>query len=305
MRRLKLGIAGSLLLACLLADGPAKAQLVLPGAMPPSAAPVVGPPAGGAAGAKPNGPPSGGPPVARALPVRAPGEEAVAGLQLQRNGSAGIMAIDRVGGGGLEIGRLALLGFQISRPTEVCRVEVSGGKISLRPAERREGLLSYEAQLETCPFSLDVLEGAARVRGRTCDFVAADCRVDPTGVWGPPGASIGPAEAKNIESARGKAESEARGSFRELLAAAKGNKATIKELARNQASFSSIREEICRDYALEDKHGFCASRITMAHAVALSAQLHGPKSVDSTTPPKKKPKPKPKPAAPIAPPPVQ
>ena len=111
-------------------------------------------------------------------------------------------------------------------------------------------------------------------------------------------------EAKEIERQRGRIENEARANFRALLAAAKGNKARVKEIAREQASFSSRREEICRDYAREDQHGYCASRITMAHVVALAAELHGPEKPTSGQPVKKKRPPRPKPALaePFAPP---
>ncbi len=279
---------------------PAMAQLILPGALPPSAQSTVAPPAGAPAGA-PH--PGGQPAPPKTVAAKPPGEETIVGRQLLRNGAAGVMAIEKTANG-LEIGKLALVGFQISKPTEICRVEVGGGPISLRPAERRDGLLSFDAGLEACPFSLDVLEGAARARGKTCDFTAADCRVDPSGVWGPQGASIGPQEAKEIERQRGRVENEARANFRALLAAAKGNKVRVKEIAREQASFSSSREEICRDYAREDQHGFCASRITMAHVVALAAELHGPEKPAGAQPVRKKRPPKPKPALaePFAPP---
>jgi hypothetical protein len=281
----------------------ATAQLILPGALPPSAQPTVAPPAGGPAGGQLPGGPAAAPAAPKPIAAKPPGEETVAGRQLQRNGAVGVMAIEKTANG-LEIGKLALVGFQISKPTEICRVEVGGGPIGLRPAERHEGLLSFDATLEACPFSLDILDGAARVRGKTCDFTEADCRVDPSGVWGPPGAAIGPQEAKEIEHQRGRIENEARANFRALLAAAKGNKARVKEIAREQASFSSRREEICRDYAREDQHGYCASRITMAHVVALAAELHGPEKPTSGQPVKKKRPPRPKPALaePFAPP---
>ncbi len=294
-------VMGAILLAL-----PARAQLMLPGSMPQSAPTSVAPPAGSAPGAgKPRSLNGDGQPVATAPSLRPPGEDAVAGRQLQRNGATGVMAIDKTAGG-LEISRLVFAGYQISRPADACRVEVGGGaSVHLTPATRSQGLLSYDAELAACPFSLDILDGAARVRGKSCDFIAADCRVDPAGVWGPPGAGIGAEEGKNIEHARSKAESEARATFRALLAANKQNRARIKEIAHEQAIFSSIREEICRDYASEDKHGFCASRITMAHAVALSAELHGPSPDAASQPPARKkrpPKPKPVATAPIAPP---
>lgn len=277
----------------------ASAQLVLPGAVSPSAPATFAPPTGSsgkpASGASGAGDGVATPATARATPLKPPGEDAIAGRTFLRNGSQGAMAIER-SGAGLQLSRLVLTGYQISRPAEACRVEVDGGPIAASPAERHQGMFSYSVGLESCPFAFDILDGAVLARGATCEFKAADCKVDPTGFWGPEGGSIGPEAAKTIERARASAESEARGQFRALLAASHGNRVRIKEIASEQASFSSIRAQVCQNYAAEDKHGFCASRITMAHAVALSAELHGnapeaTKAADATKP---KPRPKPK-----------
>jgi hypothetical protein len=296
--------------AALILASSAHAQLVLPGATAPT--PAGAAPAAAAAGAirKParKTGDSAGPDAGPVAVTRAPGEDTVAGRQFQRNGSAGLMAIEKAASGGLELSKLVLVGYQISRPAELCRVEVSGARIALKPAERRQGLISYQADMEACPFSLDVLDGAVRVRGAVCEFKAADCSADPSGVWGPPGASIGEAEAKNIEKLRAAAEKNARAGFRALLARAGRDKALAKSIVSDQAAFSSAREVACRDYAREDKHGFCASRITEARAVALSAQLHGDGAApDKAEKPKPKRKPRPRPAtiaAPALPPPA-
>ncbi len=276
---------------------PAMAQLVLPGAAAPTPAGATPAPAGGKKPSKGGG----GPESGGVALTKAPGEDTVAGHQFQRNGSAGVLALDRPARD-LEISKLVLAGYQISKPAELCRVDI-GGKVALTPARRHEGLISYQAELEACPFSLDILDGAVRVRGKVCAFQAADCNIDPTGVWGPPGASIGEAEAKAIESLRGKADKDARAGFRAVLAKYGHDRAQSREVVREQASFSSEREELCRDYAREDKHGFCASRVTLARAVALSAQLRGEgmeTETAKTKPPAKK-KPRPKPAAVAAP----
>ncbi len=297
MRRLFFAILG---LQAGVAASPAFGQLMLPGAAP-SGPSVVAPPAGEPSRGGPGTPGPGGAPAPKPVVTRAPSPESIVGHELLRNGASGIMAVAKAGAG-LQISHIAFSGYLISRPAEVCKVDVDGGAIDLTPAPRHEGLLSFDAALTACPFSLDVLEGAALVRGQTCDFVAADCRVDPAGLWGPPPAAIGPAEDKLIEHMRTQSESEARASFRELLVEHKQDRARIKDIAREQASFSSIREEICRDYAGEDRHGFCAARITMAHAVALSAELHGePPADDGLSRPKKPRKPKPKPVPPAGP----
>jgi hypothetical protein len=74
----------------------------------------------------------------------------------------------------------------------------------------------------------------------------------------------------------------------------------VKEVAAAQAGFSSLREETCRDYAREDQHGFCAARLTEAHALALRAKLYP--NADDKPPPRKRPPPR-KPVA-AAPPPA-
>lgn len=261
---------------------PAQAQLMLPGAANPTPAgskpaAATAPAKAGKAAKRGSGKKSGngGASESGGEPItRAPAEETIAGQQFQRNGSNGIIGLDR-NARSLEISKLILVGYQIAKPAELCRVDLSASKISLKAAPRHQGLISYEAELEACPFTLDILDGAVRVRGKICEFKAADCNADPSGVWGPPGAAIGPEQGKSIEKLRGKADKDARAGFRALLANVKGDRPRTKEVVRDQASFSSVREELCRDYSREDAHGFCASRVTLARAVALSAEIRG------------------------------
>ena len=268
------------LLAAVILPQIAEAQLQLPGA-------ITAPTPPGAAGAPPADP--GKPRQPDAQAVRAPGEETILGRQFQRNGTAGLIVFERKTP--VEISRLVLIGENLERSYEVCRVEISGGKIPVKPAPPADGLVSFNVEMEACPFSLDVLDGAVRVRGKVCEIKAASCRIDPTGVWGPTGSTINAEEAKSIERLRGNWEKDARELFRAVLANAGKDRAKQKQVVSEQAGFSSRREETCRDYAGEDRHGFCASRITLARAVALSAELHGVK-------PAAKPAPKPAPPPP-------
>ncbi len=283
-----------------LAATPAVGQMVLPGAVAP--APV------GSSSA----PSTGGPPKPAAPPpVRAPGEDAVVGKELRWNGATGIITLERQDKD-LRITRLTLPGNQISRPADVCRVDVAGGPFTLKASPRREGLLHFQSEIEACPIAIDVLDGAVQVtvQGGVCTFANADCKTSPGGVWGPPAASIGPAEAKNIERLRAAADKNGQAYFKALLANTK-DRQQVKSIAADQAAFSSKREEACRDYAKEDVHGFCASRMTEARAIALRAKLY---SAEADKPePAKKPPPKKKPqpamvsgeAPPAAPRPVQ
>jgi hypothetical protein len=276
----------STLLAIALAGGsPAVAQLQLPGALgQPAPAGTVAPPPPEAPREKPK------PPI-----LRAPSEDAVVGRTLLRNGSTGTLVIERAGKD-LRVQKLALTGDQISKPNEHCRVEVSGTPLALNSEGKPAGLPRYKIALEICPFSFDVLDGAvlASNGGKTCEFKAADCQVDPAGLWGPRASELGPQRVKEFERERAHAESTVRADFRALLAAAGKDKQQTKALAGEQAGFSSKREEKCRSYAGEDVHGFCGLRLTEARAIALGARLAGVEEV------KPKPKAKAKPLSPQA-----
>ena len=241
-----------------------RAQLMLPGALQasPSAADKAAPNPAGAAPRQPK--PAG---------LKPPSEETIFGQELSRDGFAGIIAFQRGSNKGLEITRLSIAGEEISHPGEQCQVDVAGTPIQTRFAGRPNGVSRYEVELETCPFSLDVLEGAVLVTRapRTCDFRAADCRADPAGLWGPPGNTIGPDQTKQLERERGRLESAMLAKFHALLTSAGKDKEAIKQIASEQAGFSSEREVICRNYLREDIHGFCALRITQARALALEA----------------------------------
>ena len=238
---------------------------MLPGALQGSPS-TAGKTAQSPAGAAPGQPKPAG--------LKPPSEETIVGHELSRDGFDGIIAFQRGSGNGLEIARLLIAGEEISHPGEQCRVEVvAGAPIQARFAGRPNGVSHYEVEIETCPFSLDVLEGAVLVTRtpKTCDFRVADCRADPAGLWGPPGNAIGPDQTKQLERERGRVDSAMLAKFRALLTSAGKDKEAIKQIASEQAGFSSEREVICRNYLREDIHGFCALRITQARALALQA----------------------------------
>ncbi|MGH6796171.1 MAG: hypothetical protein ACREDD_10515 [Methylocella sp.] len=255
------------LLAALVSPAVVRAQLMLPGALQASPS-ETGKTARSPAGAAPRQP--------KPAKLKPPSEETILGRELSRDGFAGIIAFRRGSGEGLEITRLSIAGEEISHPGEQCRVEVvAGTPIQARAAGHPNGVLRYQVEIGACPFSLDVLEGAVLVTRmpQTCDFRAADCRADPAGLWGPSGNAIGPDEVKQLERERGRVESAMRAKFRALLASAGKDKDAIKQIAGEQAGFSSEREVICRNYLREDIHGFCALQITRARALALQAAL--------------------------------
>jgi hypothetical protein len=136
-----------------------------------------------------------------------------------------------------EITILSFAGEGISHPSEQCRVDVvAEGPIQTSFAGMPRGVSRYDVDIEACPFSLDVLDGAVLISRtpRTCDFKAADCRVDPSGLWGPPGNAIGPDQAKQLERERSRSESEMRARFRALLERVGADQEAIKKIAGNR-----------------------------------------------------------------------
>lgn len=246
------------------ASGGARAQLVLPGAV------QAGP---AAPSAKPR-PAETAPRKPVAVAVKTPAEETILGQELLLNGRGGRIVFSRAGAD-LVVARLTLEGAQISRPDDACRVEVaSGGPLPVTLIGKPKGAQRYQINFEACPFSFDVLEGAilAAPMSAMCEIKAADCRVDPAGLWGPRASAFSAERAKEIERGRIKAEATMRENFKVLLADSHG-KAEIKAAASGQAGFSSERSTICRDYAGEDKHGFCSLKLTEARALALRAAI--------------------------------
>lgn len=242
----------------------AHAQLMLPGAT------HARPP--GSSGASGGSSPS----KSRIATHKPPDESAIAGLDLVHDGRSGLMAFGLGPGKALEIKSLSLDGEQISRPGSLCRVDVvADAPIEPTAAGRRRGLLLYEVGIEACPFIFEVLDGAVLVtRGpQACEFAAADCRVDPTGLWGPRGDSMGEKDIAQLEKARAQSETNMRANFRALLSSAGKDKQAVKEIAAEQAGFSSERAMICADYEREEVHGFCALKITQARVFDLQAQF--------------------------------
>ncbi|GAC1335672.1 MAG: hypothetical protein NVSMB26_20740 [Beijerinckiaceae bacterium] len=268
---------------------PARAQLQLPGGIgqPAPAGTVATPAEGQPAREKPK------PPI-----LRAPSEDAIIGRNLARNGATGLIVFERAGKD-IRVQKLALTGEQISKPGEICRVEVAGTPLPLVAEGKPAGLSRYKLALDICPFSFDVLDGAVLVShsGKTCAFTAADCQVDPAGLWGPRPSEFGPERTKEFERARIRAESTVRADFRAMLAGTK-DKQAIKAIASEQAGFSSDREEKCRTYAGEDAHGYCSLRFTEARAIALGARLAGPDDGKGRELSKPRPRRKSRPAAP-------
>lgn len=268
-----------------------------PGAPPAVPAPGVQPagsglPAPGPAQAPGQGAAAPAPP--RPTAVRMPGEEAVVGRDLKRNGNAGMLRIERAGGG--LTARVVLEGTSVARPGQACQVRIADGQpVPLSARGRPAGSLRYALEASACPLAFDILEESVLVREpeAVCTFQEADCQVEVRGLWGPEPARLLP-QAKAIESARGAADKAVRENYRAMTARAKP--AETRTVAAEQAAFSSERTMACRDYAREGTLGFCHARFTEARAAELAARL----GVTTTAADAPKPRPRPRPPAPPA-----
>ena len=209
--------------------------------------------------------------------------EAVIGRPLHLNGISGTIELSKTGNA-LVLSKFILAGHRISRPGDQCQVEImSKSPLQLSEAGRSNGVLSYESKMPVCSFSLDILQGALMLKtaANLCSFVDADCNTRPDGMWGPSPAAISPAQIQADVHARTLAETSLRSSFRQLMDHQK-DAVIIRTLASEQAAFSSQREEMCRDYMREDRHGFCAARFTehkltqIHHRLSLNPALQKP-----------------------------
>ncbi len=252
---------------------PAGAQLALPGAVAPTPEGTVTSP-GGKSKKKLS---SGEMGQARGPVVmpKAPSEETIVGKTLQLDGAGGAIEFSRIGPD-LEVAKLTLSGDRLSRSGEECRVEIAGMPLKLTRRDSGSGLRRYQLlSLPACPFTLDVLDGAILVTndGKACEIKEADCRADPSGLWGTAETEFDPKKAEDMLGARAKVEKDVRADFRELYERNKKEKLVRSFVVKEQAGFSSWREEVCRSYAKESDFGYCALRLTEARAIALGAQL--------------------------------
>jgi len=259
------------LLAAALAASGACAQLMLPGAAPAK------PQGAKASPARRRSPGSSAKEAeARARAPRAgpaQGIESVAGRPLLLNGKSGLMQIsgdDKTA----TLDKLELSGETVSDPTQRCVVNIVGEKpILATSVGRPDGLERFQADVPACPIAFDVLDGAVLVPSQitACVFKAADCRTSPGGLWGPDGASL-TGDAAEIVKERAEAEKAMAKIVRALEERAKQSPEAAN-LVRDQNGFAGQRDEICRDYAKESVHGYCALRITEARTALLQARL--------------------------------
>jgi hypothetical protein len=266
-RRFCLGWAALVFAAVL--SGPAFAQLVLPGAVVPSPEGTVHKPQP----VHPRPRPSAETENYRPVPMQTLSASSLAAKTLSLNGGKSQIMFE-ARDKGVEVTHLSLAGELISNPLEACQIETPNMPLAVSPVARQDGIERIQINFPACPITFDVLNGGALVEKSqaVCEFQQANCRVNPAGLWGPQSGDLGPDKVKELEHVRAVAEATVRTTFKALVASTK-DKLAIMGYAREQAQFSSTREETCRDYAGEGRHGFCAARVTEARAVTLRSKL--------------------------------
>jgi hypothetical protein len=271
------------LFAVALSAGQTRAQLMLPGAAPAA-------PEGAANSRKPKsarkGSSSAKTSEARsAKPAPEAGVASLAGRPLMLNGKSGLLQIsgdDK----SVTVDKLQLAGEGVSDSSQRCLVDIVGETpIEATIVGHPDGLERFEVKVPACPISFDVLDGAVLVPTQitACVFKAADCQTTPGGLWGPEGASL-VGDAAKIVKERADAE-RAMGKLVRAIEDRAGENARAADLVRDQNGFAGRREELCRDYAKESLHGYCAWRLTEARTALLRARLAelGPASASKTT----------------------
>jgi len=259
------------LFAAALAASETRAQLILPGAAPaePQGAKVA-PAKHKRSGAAATDEGSGAKGVKAGS---AAGIASLAGRPLMLNGKSGLLQIsgdDTTA----TIDKLQLAGESVSDPSQRCVVDIVGEKsIEATNVGRPDGLERFEAKVPACPIAFDVLDGAVLVPPQitTCVFKAADCQTIPGGLWGPDGASL-VSDAEKIVKERAAAE-RAMGKILHIIEDRAGDSAQAADLVRDQNGFAGQRDELCRDYAKESVHGYCALRVTEARTALLQTRL--------------------------------
>jgi hypothetical protein len=265
-RRLRLSATALVVAGCVgLAGASAFAQpMQLPGAAPatPQGAPQA--PATSPRPAGPSGPPR------TAAPVRQVAEDAIVGQAMLHQGRNGRLVMERIRGGyGM---RVQMEGFQTTNLLEPCGISLGDQPVPLENLGRPAGLPRFRLTASVCPIVFEVLNNAMLViePQQPCIVEAAQCRIIPRGLWAPDGRGL-VALAGEITSQRTTAEAQVREGFRTL-----GDRSGPDDkrlVAREQAGFSSEREQICREFNRELNHGFCAVKITEARAASLQQRI--------------------------------
>ena len=264
-------------------SGPSVGQLMLPGAAPAA-------PEGAATSPKPKSvhkAASGGKAsdARPGKPAAGAGVASLVGRPLMRNGTSGLLQVsgdDKA----ITVDKLQLAGEGVSDSSQRCVVDIVGETpIEAMNVGRPDGLERFEVKVPACPISFDVLDGAVLVPTQisACVFKAADCQTTPGGLWGTEGGSL-VGDAATIVKERAEAEKAMGKLVRAIEDRAEGN-TQAADLVRDQSGFAAQRDQLCRDYAKESLHGYCALRATEARTALLRTRLDelSPATASKTT----------------------
>ncbi|KMO27809.1 hypothetical protein VQ02_32545 [Methylobacterium variabile] len=230
----------------------------VPGEAPPDAAPRPAP--------APPAPP-------KPVVLKTPNDDAVVGQELQQNGNAGSLRLERSGSG--FTARVTLAGTKVSQPTESCKIALGDGQpLTLSDQGKPSGVTQLATAGPSCPLRLEILEGSVMVtplaEAESCVFTAADCATTPKGLWGPGAATLLP-RAQEFDGARGVADKAVRENYKVMTQRAR--REDVRPIVAEQAAFSADREQMCRAYVREGSHGFCHLRFSEARALSLATRL--------------------------------
>ncbi len=211
-----------------------------------------------------------GGPARASLSLRAIADDAIVGQALMHEGRHSRVVMERVRGGFAL--RFSMDGYQTTNLLEPCSVSFGEQAVPLESLGRPAGLPRFRLQAPVCPIVFDVLGNAMLVvePREPCVVEAAQCRLIPRGLWSPDGRGL-VALAGELTRQRAAAEAQVREGFRIL--SERSGPDDKRMVAREQAGFSSEREQICREFNREVNHGFCAVKITEARAHSLKARI--------------------------------
>lgn len=242
--------------------------------VPPASIPGGRPPPGEAPPPEAAPRPAPAPPAPpKPVVLKVPNDDAVLGQELQQNGNAGSLRLERASGG--FTARLTVSGTKVSQPTESCKVILGDGQpLALADQGKPNGVTQLASSGPACPLRFEILEGSVMVtplgEGDACIFTASDCATTPKGLWGPGAATLLP-RAQEFDAARGAADKAVRENYKVMTQRAR--REDVRPIVTEQAAFSSDREQFCRAYIREGSHGFCHLRFSEARALSLATRL--------------------------------
>ncbi len=192
-------------------------------------------------------------------------------LTLHRDAREGALDIARAAQG--LAATLTLEGRGVSDPQEACAVTIAEGEggVALSPLAPLGRYARYRLAASACPVVVTLFADAALLwHEGLCTFEAADCRVDPAGVWGPRPDAL-PTDPARLERDLVEADEAVRAAYRTLAERSAGD--ALRAVLAEQAGFSAERVTACARYEGEERQGLCAARWTQARAAGLQERL--------------------------------